>query len=337
MKMLNRTALASLALLALSIGCAHEPSAELSAARNTYEQARKGEPNQLAPAQVYEAQKALHRAEEAFDDDPGSEEERDLAYVAHRKAEYAIAVANMKKAERSEKEARSAYLTTLASQRDEALELTEQQRDQLEDTQSRLQDTSAALADAQAKQQQLNDQLTAAMASLNEMASLKQEQDSMVITLNGSVLFKTGSADLMSIAEERLKEVANVISQYDDDHTIVVEGHTDSRGSDEFNRTLSQNRAQSVMQYLMQNGVDSKALRAEGRGEAEPIATNDNPEGRANNRRVEIVITANQPGAKSGPQGQGVAPSPSSSTPPQSPKAAGPQPQTRPMAPSQGQ
>jgi OOP family OmpA-OmpF porin len=70
----------------------------------------------------------------------------------------------------------------------------------------------------------------------------------------------------------------------------LIEGHTDSQGNDQANLALSQARAEAVRQYLVGRGVAQDKVRAVGRGEQQPVATNDSPEGRANNRRVEIVV-----------------------------------------------
>ena len=71
---------------------------------------------------------------------------------------------------------------------------------------------------------------------------------------------------------------------------IVVEGYTDSVGSDATNQKLSKDRAESVRAYLVSKGVPSEKITSVGKGEANPVASNDTPEGRANNRRVEIVV-----------------------------------------------
>ena len=71
---------------------------------------------------------------------------------------------------------------------------------------------------------------------------------------------------------------------------VSVEGFTDSRGADDMNLKLSQDRANAVKDYLVSQGVKPEKVRAMGRGEANPVASNDTPEGRANNRRVEIVV-----------------------------------------------
>jgi outer membrane protein OmpA-like peptidoglycan-associated protein len=135
------------------------------------------------------------------------------------------------------------------------------------------------------------------MASLAEIARVKEESRGMVITLDGSVLFVTGKSDLLPIAREKLDQVAKVLQDADPGQTFVVEGHTDAQGSDQANLALSQARAESVRTYLVSRGVAAERIRALGRGEAQPVASNDSPEGRANNRRVEIVVqTAAQAG-----------------------------------------
>jgi outer membrane protein OmpA-like peptidoglycan-associated protein len=130
----------------------------------------------------------------------------------------------------------------------------------------------------------------AALASLNEIAKVKEEQRGLVITLEGSVLFTTGRATLLPIAQNKLSKVAVVLKEQDSAKKIVVEGHTDSRGSDASNQKLSQDRADSVRNYLISQGVPSDRITAVGKGETTPVADNSTPDGRANNRRVEIVI-----------------------------------------------
>src|SRR5699024_5054641 len=111
-----------------------------------------------------------------------------------------------------------------------------------------------------------------------------------VITLNGQVLFVTGKAELLPIAREKLTQVADSLKQLDGDKLVSIEGFTDSRGADDMNLKLSQDRANAVQDYLISQGVQREKLRAMGRGESDPVASNDTAEGRANNRRVEIVV-----------------------------------------------
>ena len=112
----------------------------------------------------------------------------------------------------------------------------------------------------------------------------------MVITLSGSVLFTSGKSDLLPAAQLKLNDVAKALTEQDPDSKMVVEGHTDSQGAAAFNQELSQERAQSVRDYLVSRGIAGDRITAEGFGPSRSIADNATPEGRANNRRVEIVV-----------------------------------------------
>lgn len=111
----------------------------------------------------------------------------------------------------------------------------------------------------------------------------------VVIQLPGAILFDFDSANIRLDAERALTDVARVIQSYPQ-RPVRVEGHTDSIASDEYNRGLSERRAQSVVAWLAQNGVERSRLAAAGLGETKPVATNDTAAGRQLNRRVEVVI-----------------------------------------------
>ena len=105
----------------------------------------------------------------------------------------------------------------------------------------------------------------------------------------GNVTFKTASADLNSNFYKVLDSVALVLKEFD--KTLIdVEGHTDSDGSDEYNQQLSMQRATSVGAYLQSHGVNSQRVVALGVGESRPIANNGTPEGKQQNRRVELKL-----------------------------------------------
>ena len=112
----------------------------------------------------------------------------------------------------------------------------------------------------------------------------------MVITLSGSVLFASAKSDLLPDAQAKLNDVAKALSEQDPDAKIVVEGHTDSQGGAAFNQDLSQRRAESVRGYLISHGLAADRVTSQGFGPTRSIADNSSPEGRANNRRVEIVV-----------------------------------------------
>jgi outer membrane protein OmpA-like peptidoglycan-associated protein len=110
----------------------------------------------------------------------------------------------------------------------------------------------------------------------------------LVLTL-GDVLFTTGSAELQSGASDRLNKLINFLNEYPE-RLVLIEGHTDSMGSSEYNQGLSQRRSESVKHFLTQQGIATQRLSTSGMGEDQPIATNDSAAGRLQNRRVEIII-----------------------------------------------
>jgi outer membrane protein OmpA-like peptidoglycan-associated protein len=110
------------------------------------------------------------------------------------------------------------------------------------------------------------------------------------------VLFKSGSYELLPGARERLAKVSGIVLAYPTLH-LQVEGHTDSVGSDQYNQALSEQRAEAVRDYLIQQGIASNQIGARGLGKTEPIASNETPEGRQQNRRVELVLSGDAIGS----------------------------------------
>ena len=111
------------------------------------------------------------------------------------------------------------------------------------------------------------------------------------VRMTSDILFDYNSSALRAESRETLRNLAENFSKYPD-NTIEVAGHTDSSGSDDYNMGLSEKRADSVRDYLVQNGVPSSKIVARGFGESQPKETNATPEGRQLNRRVEIHIRA---------------------------------------------
>src|SRR6185295_2578620 len=158
----------------------------------------------------------------------------------------------------------------------------------LTQTQVQLQQNSQVLGLRQQELQQARAEADKAQAELRNADALREEEGRMIISLSG-VLFESGGATLSRLAEQRLETVARALAAYPD-RPIVVEGYTDSQGNEDKNQQLSQRRAEAVREYLQQHGIDAQRLRAVGKGEADPVASNDTVEGRANNRRVEIIV-----------------------------------------------
>lgn len=125
-------------------------------------------------------------------------------------------------------------------------------------------------------------------------AEVERVGEGIKLTLNeNSVNFDLGKSTLTATAKANLDKLVPVFNEYKDTN-ITVFGHTDSSGSDELNQRLSEQRAQSVKDYLTAKGLSSSRFTIVGRGETEPIADNSTSAGMAQNRRVEFAITANE-------------------------------------------
>lgn len=253
-----------------------KPSTHLENARSAYGSAENSQANQLVPVKVHEAKQALDEAERAHAEDAQSYEEKSLSYVAYRRAELAMSASREAQARNSITGADAMYEAKQGDLLNKANQKVETSEEQLQrERQAKLQ-----------AQQRARD----ALASLHELAKVKEEAQRTIITLDGSVLFETNKSVLLSLAQDKLRTVAQSLKDMDSDAKIVVVGHTDSRGSESNNLELSRARAQAVSTFLGSNGVEPQRISSEGRGEAQPIASNDSPEGRANNRRVEIIV-----------------------------------------------
>ena len=127
------------------------------------------------------------------------------------------------------------------------------------------------------------------LQQLNSILSTRDSARGLIANMS-DVLFRSGSFELLPGARERLAKVSGIVLAYPSLH-LQVEGHTDSVGTDEYNQQLSEHRAQSVRDYLVQQGINQYSVESRGFGKTEPIASNDTPEGRQQNRRVELVLS----------------------------------------------
>lgn len=123
---------------------------------------------------------------------------------------------------------------------------------------------------------------------------MREAGDDVILSVASDVLFEFDSAELSQQSQRSLSDVAALLSKATKEQ-VVVAGHTDAKGSNDYNLALSERRAEAVAKFLTDNGVSADTLKIEGRGEAEPVAENeidgkDNPDGRAKNRRVEFVV-----------------------------------------------
>lgn len=261
------------------IGCgAAAPPRPLVDARTAYNRAKGGKAAQYTPADLHTAKVALNAAEVAFEDDPESQETFALSYVALRTTQLVEAKANTKEAE--------AQLTRTEK------ELEKFNENEIKATKGELARMKAELVSERNARVAAEERERDAMKKLAEAAALnvKEETRGTVIVLPGSVLFESGKYELTGGAQQKLTLIAGTIAPQAENHDIVVEGHTDSRGSREYNVELSQNRAQIVMNFLVARGVPAESITAVGIGPDRPIASNETRDGRAENRRVEIII-----------------------------------------------
>ncbi|MTI89372.1 MAG: OmpA family protein [Balneolaceae bacterium] len=126
-----------------------------------------------------------------------------------------------------------------------------------------------------------------------ENATVERVGEGIKITFDSGVLFDTESYNLKDPAKENIADLADVLKKYDETN-IMFGGHTDSRGTENYNQTLSEQRARSVAEFTAFTGVDAERMTIVGYGETQPIVTNKTAEGRQQNRRVEIAIWANE-------------------------------------------
>jgi outer membrane protein OmpA-like peptidoglycan-associated protein len=245
-----------------------------------------------APVAIKEADAAVLAAEQP---QPDKELAQHNVYMAHAKVGIARAQAETRFAEDQR--------TALSEQRETArLDARTREADAAKSKVAMAQDESAQrkLEADQARGEMVAANaaaVTAAAGAAEQSAELQRQIDALqakvtdrglVLTL-GDVLFTSGQADLKAAASGNLNKLVNFLNQYPT-RTVMIEGFTDSVGSDDYNQALSQRRADSVKSYLTRQGVDGARLTASGKGESEPLEGNDTADGRQQNRRVAVVI-----------------------------------------------
>ena len=282
--------------LAATACASSTPTPELVSARQAYDHARTDPSAALVPDSVLSAKQALDKAESVHNSDPQSDSERSYAYVAQRRAELALALADNAKA-KQDADAAAAHYTELQDKlRTSAVAQLGAERSQVSQLGSALAQSQTGLAAETAARKAAEARAARAMESLAKIAAVKEEARGMVITLSGEVLFVTGKSELLPAAQDQLDQVAKALKDQGEVKPMVVEGYTDSVGSDSSNLILSKNRAEAVRAYLVSKGIPSDKITAVGKGKANPVASNDTADGRANNRRVEIVIAGGNTG-----------------------------------------
>jgi outer membrane protein OmpA-like peptidoglycan-associated protein len=276
--------------LVAAVSCAGErtPPQSLVNARADYVHAQDGLAMQLDPTDVHEAKVALDRAEQAWANTPDDPKVSDLATIADRKALLAQAQAATLRAQQETQQTAAAIDATRSAQLQATRGQLSQTQQALGATQMQLQHEEQASAAQQQKLRDLETRLKDARDTIAKIASVREDDRGMVISLPSEVLFKTAKYDLKPAAMAKLDQIADALKGKE--QPIVVYGHTDTVGTHDFNMGLSQMRAQSVRDYLVQKGLPSDLVTAQGKGPDEPVSDNTSVEGRAQNRRVEIVV-----------------------------------------------
>jgi outer membrane protein OmpA-like peptidoglycan-associated protein len=289
MKLRNPTILAGSCLVA-AVSCAGQrtPPQSLVDARADYVHAQDGIAMQLDPTDVHEAKVALDRAEQAWQDTPDDPGVTDLAIVADRKALLAQAQAATIRAQQDAQQAAAQVEATRAAQLQATRGQLSQTRQALGATQMQLQNEEKTAAAQREKLRDLETRLKDARDTIAKIASVREDDRGMVISLPSEVLFKTAKYDLKPGAMAKLDQIADALKGKE--QPIVVYGYTDTVGTRDFNMSLSQMRAQSVRDYLVGKGLPQDLVSAQGKGPDDPVSDNVSVEGRAQNRRVEIVV-----------------------------------------------
>lgn len=264
------------AVAGLLAACSSTPPRieELEVARAVVPQVEASPRAGVAASQIAEARKSLDRANRLADSGGKLGDIQFEAQVAARNAQ----IANEK---------------ILTAQAQEEIEKgnAERQTVLVEAREAEVQRRARQAQSAQAQAQMAEQRATTLEQELAELKAKKTDRG-IVVTL-GDVLFDTGLATLKPGAYVTVDRLASVLKEAPD-RKVMIEGHTDSVGSDDYNQGLSERRAAAVQTALLERGVRSDQITALGKGESLPVASNDNAAGRQQNRRVEMVFTDNQ-------------------------------------------
>jgi outer membrane protein OmpA-like peptidoglycan-associated protein len=240
------------------------------------------------------AGEAAAREAKARADADAEAKRRNDAEIARAQAEQARAAAEQAKAEAEKMKqeamaaAQEAQAAKAAAEKAQAEAVAQQQVLAAEADKAK---ASAAQSEnlRQQAEKEKQDLRARLLQQLNSVLATRDSARGLIANMS-DVLFRSGSVDLLPAARERLAKVSGIVLAYPSLH-VSIEGHTDSVGSDEYNQDLSERRAQSVRDYFVRGGIPASTVDARGFGKAEPVASNETPEGRQQNRRVELVLS----------------------------------------------
>jgi outer membrane protein OmpA-like peptidoglycan-associated protein len=262
------------------VGCAASfPPTELIDARQACAHASATPATLLVPEEMRKAHEALAGAEKSFLDSHDSNRTRELAVQAYRLAKRAEALAKTVGDSLVNRTADNAY-----------------QDAQTEQTARIMRALAASVSAGKLDSVQPPDQKQIALnestnlkANLEKLATVTEESRGLVCTLSGDTIFEMNTPKLTQASQHILNQVTQVLKT-GKERKLIVEGHTDSRGSSRLNRKLSQDRADTLRAYMILCGYPGDLILATGIGADRPVADNTSVEGRARNRRVEIIV-----------------------------------------------
>ena len=282
----NRYFPLTLIAVAILAGCAAPKNSSLTEAHSSYDSARSNpQVTNLAALELKQAGDSLNKADDALSKRESTDTVNQLAYIAKQQVAIAQETAKRKTAELA--------VTNASAKRDQVrLEARTAEADAAKQQVAIMQGTAdqqtAALAAAGANAERDQALIAQQEMQLKELNAKKTERG-LVITL-GDVLFSTNKAQLKSGGMRNVQKLADFLKQYPQ-HKVLVEGYTDSTGSNSLNQELSDRRANAVRTALINMGISSDRVTTRGYGEAFPVAGNDTAASRQLNRRVEIILS----------------------------------------------
>lgn len=281
----------TLIAVAILAGCAAPTNPSLTAAHSNYDRARgDAQVTSLAALELKEAGDTLNKADEALKEGEKSATVDHLAYLTNQQVEIARETARRKSAELDVANAGAKRDQVRLAARTAEADAAKQQVATMQQTADwQAEDLAAANANAESDQALIARQELQLKELKAQKLNAEQTERGLVVTL-GDVLFSTGKAQLASGGTRNVKKLADFLKQYPK-RRALIEGYTDSTGSEGFNQALSERRANAVKMVLIDAGISGDRLATQGYGEEFPVASNDSAGGRQMNRRVEIILS----------------------------------------------
>lgn len=277
-------------------GCSMTPpqNPRLDQARSAYVSAQNdADVSKYGGAELQKADENLRLAEGLLGDNVRRESVDHYAYLAEQHIAIAKEIAKTKAAETT--------IEQVSAQRDrillEARTREAQQAQQNAEVRAQQAEQARLTAETQARQAEIAQRQAFSAAERTRLLEMqiaelqaKQTNRGLIVTLQDDVLFDSGSAQLKSGGMRHIDKLVTLLNDHPE-RNLLIEGHTDSVGSDQFNQELSEQRAQAVREALVSRGINFNRVQIRGYGETYPLVSNNSAVGRQQNRRVEIVIS----------------------------------------------